>query len=502
MKVDLLILIKIVIISLLGYLARVFFILKYKWFGVDTFRNLIYAKNFKKTGRKIKRYKRVPYDTKYFLPGFPIFLSYFKIEKHRWIQQFSAVFDILNLICCLLVSHYYFECGIEELFSISIVYILSPLLIYQSCNLNARPVANFLFTLSIFSLIIFLNNHLLVYFFFSVMFSFFIVFFNRITVQSYVVVCLVFSIYLKSLIPLVALFLTFTLTLIYKYPYGKNLLLAHYELIKYFFKEGSIYERKLKTTSLKSILIWVPSVFFLPFFFNGDFPIILQLWFISVLVLSIVWIGGRGYFHLTNGMIPLSILSGMSIVDLFNYIKVDFIIFSTIITVLFIVSIISIYGSRTIKSYIYNKYNTYIVSDDLMEIFIEISSMSNQEYILPIPQRIGLSLLYNTDKKALIGFGSDVKSIEYDLINLLGFSFTNNEFIKLIKSYNVGTLLIHSSFVSLEALSIMEKIKFLKLIKNKNDYFLYKINTNINLSEVKLNKLPELCLNNYKPMGY
>ena len=189
----------------------------------------------------------------------------------------------------------------------------------------------------------------------------------------------------------------------------------------------------------------------------------------------------------------------MSIVDLFNYIKVDFIIFSTIITVLFIVSIISIYGSRTIKSYIYNKYNTYIVSDDLMEIFIEISSMSNQEYILPIPQRIGLSLLYNTDKKALIGFGSDVKSIEYDLINLLGFSFTNNEFIKLIKSYNVGTLLIHSSFVSLEALSIMEKIKFLKLIKNKNDYFLYKINTNINLSEVKLNKLPELCLNNYKP---
>ena len=133
-------------------------------------------------------------------------------------------------------------------------------------------MANFLFTLSIFSLIIFLNNHLLVYFFFSVMFSFFIVFFNRITVQSYVVVCLVFSIYLKSLIPLVALFLTFTLTLIYKYPYGKNLLLAHYELIKYFFKEGSIYERKLKTTSLKSILIWVPSVFFLPFFLMAIFP--------------------------------------------------------------------------------------------------------------------------------------------------------------------------------------------------------------------------------------
>ena len=70
------------------------------------------------------------------------------------------------------------------------------------------------------------------------------------------------------------------------------------------------------------------------------------------------------------------------------------------------------------------------------------------------------SMLYYTNKKALIGFGSDIQSLEFSLRELLGFEFSNEDFFKIIKRFNVGTLLVHSSFMNIEALKTLQKENF------------------------------------------
>ena len=84
----------------LGLLSRCYLIYKYKWFGVDTFRNFVYANNFKKNNRKIVKFERVPRDTKYFLAGLPYLLSFFEQKHHQRLQYLSPIFDILNLLLC------------------------------------------------------------------------------------------------------------------------------------------------------------------------------------------------------------------------------------------------------------------------------------------------------------------------------------------------------------------------------------------------------------------
>ena len=68
-----------------------------------------------------------------------------------------------------------------------------------------------------------------------------------------------------------------------------------------------------------------------------------------------------------------------------------------------------------VNTFILKNYETYILSYNLMDLFKQIDIIDNDQYVLPIPQRLGTALLYNSKKKVLIGFGSDIKSIKFDL---------------------------------------------------------------------------------------
>ena len=116
-------------------------------------------------------------------------------------------------------------------------------------------------------------------------------------------------------------------------------------------------------------------------------------WFIGILFISIFWVGGRGYFHFTNGMIPLSIFSGIVIYDFLVYLGIDIKLFAFFLTCFLTIIIIFIYKSKVINDFLKEKIKTYIITDDLIDVFKQIDKINNDRYVLPIPQRTDFNVV-------------------------------------------------------------------------------------------------------------
>ena len=88
-----------IVIFLSAFIFRSFFIIKYKWFGSDTFRNFRHAKEIKSLGKIPNQSPQLIGDINY---GFPPLLAYLLsfIDKkyYQKSQYLSPAFDILSAI--------------------------------------------------------------------------------------------------------------------------------------------------------------------------------------------------------------------------------------------------------------------------------------------------------------------------------------------------------------------------------------------------------------------
>lgn len=482
-------------------MLRSYFIIQFGWFGVDSFRNLLYAQQIRQSKHRILKCERVPFDSDHYLPGLPWILSWFPPRTHKNLQFASPLFDILNLVLMLGFGSVFLHLSQAQLFFAAVFYVLMPLLIYQSCSLNARPVANLIFSIAVLAQIIFLRDGGGIFFLVSIIFAAGLPFLNRVSVQSYVAFVIGLSAFYSTIWPILSILLSFLICALIVPPYGLNLLKEHVKLTRYFFRRGSIYEGVLKITSPRLLIVWMPSVLFLLVAPFCDVPLILLVWSWSILLISLFWIGGRGHFHLTNSAIPLSLLSGSITVEILAEIGIDSYLSLYLISALFCLFVIALYVSPQIKTYFRKNYDTYILCSRLDSIYTELSNLSPNGYILPIPGRLGLSILYRTNSKVLIGLGSGLESIKHDLKNLLPYKFSNLELSQIINKFSVRMLLVHTSFINIESLKTLENSGGLNIIKSAGNYILYSISDKLE-KELTQDTLLQICLNKYKPIGY
>ena len=146
------------LIFISGFLVRAIFIIKYQWFGSDTFRNFRHGKEIKLYGQIPPRSPKVIGDINY---GFHLYfllylISFLNNRYHqKKFQYISPVFDILTALLGYLFLSVHFKNIYIPPIAISI-YLFSPILIYQSVSLNARQLANFFATISIYFIYLFI----------------------------------------------------------------------------------------------------------------------------------------------------------------------------------------------------------------------------------------------------------------------------------------------------------------------------------------------------------
>ena len=495
--------IEILIVFIAGFLFRSFFIIKFGWFGVDSFRNLYLGDLIRTNGQITPGISRFPGEkNSAYLPGLPAFISLFPRESHYYLQLLSPAVDVINgLILWWLISKNV-DSNAARLTGV-LIYILSPLLIYQTVSLTARPFANFFLSISFLSLHFYFVNGSFVLIITAMVFSGIIYLFNRVTVQSMIVVLVTIAFSLKTFTPIWVMAGGLVFSLIISKGSSWKLIITHGKLIKYFFQTGSIYERKVRVTKGKILFKWFPFIVFAPvlYFLDISDPIVTYflVWFIAVLIISIFWIGGRGHFHLTNGILPYSFLLSVLIDQKLNY-ELQFYIVGVSISMILVV--IFLMFSRGIKKYLGHKFSGYIVNDNLMNCFNALNQVaSSDETILPIPMRLGLSSLYYTKLNVLASSGSSVSAIKYGLENLLPYNFSNLDLSRIIDSYRPNYILIQKDYVNFSLLTAPIEKDYLKIIKDNNDCMLVKITNYENLIELLIAS-SGLSKNNYRPMGY
>jgi hypothetical protein len=494
---------ELLVIFVAGFLLRSYFIIKYGWFGVDSFRNLYLGDLIRYSRQVVPGISRFPGEKKStYLPGLPLIISLFPRWTHHYIQLLSPMFDIINgLLLWWLLPQYVYSTTAQYIGVL--VYVLSPLLIYQSVSLTARPFANFFLSIALLGIHFYTVNGGLVLIVISMVFSGLIYLFNRVTVQSMIVILIGLVFFLKSLVPVWVFAGGLIFSLIISRGASWELITTHLKLIQYFFQTGSIYERKVRITKAKILLKWFPLIIFTPglYFINTNDPIIVfcLVWFLAVLVISIFWIGGRGHFHLTNGILPFSFLISVLIDQNINY-DLKYIIIG--LSLLMAALVIILMFSRDIQSYLGNKFNGYIINGNLIGCFDVLNRIaSNDEAILPIPMRLGLASLYFTKINILASSGSSVSAIKYGLENLLPYNFSNLDLSRVIDHYRPQYILIQKDYVHYSLLNNPIQNGSLKLIEDNSDCMLLQIVNYVYLNEY-FAASSGLSKDNYSPMGY
>lgn len=297
----------VLIISIfLAVFFRVILLLRHKWVGVDTFFHLLRVKYLRKGVKNWHKrsFFRPEKIAPYYPPLFDFFLFIFPFKDYSNFRFLPVFFDLANV--CLILWFFSNFLSPEQISIAFLVYSISPLLIYQSYSLSPRLFSNFLFTLASLGLFSYFLTSNTLYLIVSVIFSSLIFLSHKLSLQSLVFFFMCLSIVMKDLIPLIVLGLAFFLALLISKGFYFKVLRAHLWLIYFYIKRGL-------SPRLKKEFFWIFGSF--PFLililFRLNYLIQYQFlltWFVSLVVLSFLWVIGDGYRHMTNAIFPGSIL--------------------------------------------------------------------------------------------------------------------------------------------------------------------------------------------------
>jgi len=498
-----------IVIFLSAFIFRSFFIIKYKWFGSDTFRNFRHAKEIKSLGKIPNQSPQLIGDINY---GFPPLLAYLLsfIDKkyYQKSQYLSPAFDILSAILGYLFI-YKITNSLDIAIIASFIYLFSPLLIYQSVSLNTRQPANFFAILSIYFLYQMLNssdqNILILNFLLSSIMASIVPLLNRVTLQSLYVTILASSIFFKSILPTAVIVVSIIFSIIVTKKYILKCFVEHFRIIKAHFYVPSDSYSPIKL--IASILKWFPFIVFFPFLLiNSKFTqleIFLFVWFISILLLSVFWIFGRGWFHITNGILPFTILFGIVLNNYNSYEGYYDIIINVTAVGSIVICLILYFSFHRLPKKIINTFEDYVITDDLMKCFDYIEeSLDHNELLFCIPCRGHMvnGAGFFTSCKILDGAGKSPESHEFGVRELYAFNLNNENLIKILRKYNFKYLLLQKRYINNDVSKILSNQKDIKIHIDSGQYILCEIE-NENKFINSLIGLNDLSKNRYKLMG-
>lgn len=208
-------------------------------FGVDIWTHLLYLKEYHKQ-------KGVPkvIDKGFLVPGEydypPVFISILSkfpirlVEKYEFF--FSPFFDSLHLIIMFFIA-YYLSGNLIVAILTQILYLLTPIIVLENSSATPRSLGYTLFTVFIFSLFMFVQTNLVLFFVLSLIAGVFIFLSHRFTAQGALFFVLFFSIIENNSIYFVSYIVSFSLALIFTNGLYLRVLRGHIGNLKFWYKQ-------------------------------------------------------------------------------------------------------------------------------------------------------------------------------------------------------------------------------------------------------------------------
>ncbi|KKR11060.1 MAG: hypothetical protein A3D24_01885 [Candidatus Blackburnbacteria bacterium RIFCSPHIGHO2_02_FULL_39_13] len=475
-----------------------------RYFGVDTWRHLMYAnyvREHKSFPKEISDHYVVtgPYG---YPPVIIKILSLFSKsfnEKYQFI--FSPIFDFLHnyfiFFTALLVTN-----DLTTAIFAQIIAALTPLIVIEASNLNTRVISYLIFSLSFFPLIMYSTSHLLIWLAVAFIGLVLLFYTHRFAIQAYLFCAIGLSIIEGN--PLYIGFVVTTFIIVYFSGgnFYKSILNEHFALLNFWRKNidyrfahqirGNLKPKqiddfifKVYNLSFKNPYVyilgnnpWLGIYLFallLPFFDKilpglaiiSPIMFKINVWVLTLLISSLLVLSikglrflGEGNRYLEYAVFPVSILLGSYFSILSRELGSIFpIAFVPACLVMFFLIIFlqkkTIVGDRG-----------RTIGKELWEIINYLNTNDGDKVRIAVfPISLGDAIMYFTKGRVLT---SD--SI-FGQIKLGIFPIVNEPFMKLVNRYDLNYVLIDQTYVKPEELSLRKKY----IVKNINNFTLLKI---------------------------
>lgn len=493
------------IIPVLSFILQIWPRLIKRYFGIDTWRHLLYADYVRKNKKLPKSIKnKYLVEGPYGYPPFIILLlSLFSkkfTEEYQFI--FSPVFDFIHNYLIFLTA-FILSKDILVAITAQVIAALTPLVVIEASNLSTRTISYLVFSVSFFSLIMFSVTGYSGWFILSFISLFLLFFTHRFAIQAYLFQVIGFSIIEGNLLYILFFLMTYLFVIILGGNTYRAILNEHLAILNYWRKnidfrfahqfrgvvknsEMTDFVYKIYILSTKNPYIYIfgnnpwLGIFILGFLFSLlgkiDFISILpsiflrkfELWIAisvmsSLLILSIKRFRflGEGHRYIEYSVFPLALVLS----SYFSHLVLQY--------RLIFVTIFFIFCFCILTQIIYLQYKTIIqdrsrtISRELREIINYLNKNYGNKVNLGIfPFQMGDAMAYFLKGKILT---TDNPLGLWKLIDL--FPIVKIPLSEIIKRYKINFLLFDSRYVSLEEL----RLRRYKIIKKANDYMLIKV---------------------------
>lgn len=491
------------IIPIFSFFLQIWPRLINKYFGIDTWRHLMYADY-------IRKYRRLPQsiEDRYITSGpfgYPpfllIILSFFPkkfADNYQFI--FSPLFDVLHnyfiFASILLISH---NIGFALLGQL--IAALTPVVVIEASNLNTRIVSYLLFSVSFFSLLFFSINGNFILLALAGGALFLLFFTHRFGIQAYAFTIIGFSFVERNFFYLFFFIGIFFLVVMLGGQVYKAILREHLGSLNYWrakienrFSHQFLKMKKMKRKKdfinklyglstkfsflyifgenpwlgLLILLILAKNIFYisLPSMLSADISSKLLLWIIISTVVTIAVLAikqlrflGEGYRYIEYATFPISILLASYLSSLIRY-RFDFFYVFIFFCVLVLIGTILL----QIKTVLRDRNRT--IDKAKWEIINFLKKMGKDVRLGVFPIQLGDAMMYFIDGKVLTS--DSLVGLE-KLVDI--FPVVRKPMRDIIARYNLNYIFFDKQYVSLEELNLKEY----KIVKDMNDYVLIKV---------------------------
>jgi hypothetical protein len=394
--------------------SRCLLLLRDKWVGTDSFYHLLVAKEIRRTKKLPSTIDRFFFKENYdYPPLFHIFLSLFDEKHHRKLQYATPIFDIITGV--VIFSGSFFMFGESVAIIALALFATTPITIDNAFYLSPRGFANTLFVISLFSLAYFVATDNVLFYVVALIFTALVFLSHRLTTQALWVVLVSLSVAESSVIPISILVFALLLAVVISKGFYVKSFIGHINYVK--LMAGSLFDSskrgqlgyKLPHPLLflfnMPILILLPVVFLSGTLLNNGITYPITIWFLSIFVLSVVWIFGEGYRHIYLSIVPYSIILSYYFIN------------SPDLMILYFLVALSI-AAIVVKLYRFeHDLNLHMVIDDDFICccnFIKEGKKKN-DIILCLPLSYTYQAAYFTDGLMLQGSGGEGRGYEFNL---------------------------------------------------------------------------------------
>ncbi len=482
------------------FFLRAMFILKFGWFGTDTFYFLTIARKIRKYRRIPKKIEEVAVENDYTLPVlFPAFLAIFKPKSHKKLQllgpAIEAIIGLILVIFCFYLTDNIFIASIAGL-----IYLLCPISFYQSVNLNYRVFGNLWLSISLILLYMYFSSNDYVFLILSIIFLTLVFLSHKLATQNIVIILILLSIVFLSVIPVLCILVATGMAILFSEGFFTEQIKDHIKLQIHFFEHGNPI-CGIKFHNPLQVIYWFPFVLLLPFVLlnitltsaNKFFLV----WFLSMLIMTIFWLWGCEIHHLTYAVFPFSVLLSLAVSENNNIFGFDIVQLSSYILLIISLLIfgfllIAFYRSEKIFGKYWYKFRSYSISGRHIRAFkFARGKLNRHGIIFSVPARYNYALMYFTGMKILGGQASS-RNVKRTTLELPLFDWDNRKLSEIILAKcPFRYLFLDMDYLNRDAIDELVKRKAIKMIYSDDPLYFAEI-IDIEIFRSELLRLPEI----------